>query len=156
MLESPIIIILLKIFLLLVIFVLAGKNLYDTWRDLQSGKWPSVRAKALISQVVESPLGQRRGFMGTHVWRVKWQYRVAGKQYTSKLTEPFPPTVEGNAIRMATQVKKGDTFDVRYDPKNLADSRLAINSATALVQFLLRVFVYTLLISVSIWALLNL
>ena len=156
MIESPILIILLKAGLLAVVVGLAAKNLLETWRDLQSDKWPTVRAKALTSRVMEAPIGQRRGFMGSHVWQVRWEYRVDGKQYTSKLTEPFPPTTEANATLMASKIEKDDTFDVRYNPQNSADSRLAINSTTALVQFLLRLFVYTLLIGVSIWAVLTL
>lgn len=156
MAESPLIITLLKLILLTVIVVLAGKNTLDTWRDLQSGKWPVARATALLSRIIEAPVGQRRGFMGTHIWQVRWRYSVDGKSYTSKLTEPFPPTTEANALMMAGRIETDDTFDVRYDPNRPADSRLAINNTNALVQFMLRVGVYTVAIGVVIWAMLYL
>lgn len=156
MIESPFVTLIVKLILLAVLLGFAGKSLRDTWRELQSDKWPMARAQALLSRVVEAPLGQRRGFLGSHSWQVKWRYQVKGKSYTSAVMQPFPPTTEGNAQMMASRIEKGDTFDVRYDPSKPSVSRLALNATNAKVQLALRVFVYTLGIGVSIWAMIYL
>ena len=149
---SPFLIWAIKAGLLFALIFLIVRNLRQAWRDIQSCDWPIARARALLSKVVEAPVGVRRGFLGSHAWQVKWEYEVDGKTHTSPVNHPYPPTSEANALMMSQRVSKSEIFNVRYDPENPAISKLSPNKTLAWTQFGFRVGAYALLLGIAIWA----
>lgn len=132
----------IKVGLVLLLIVLAGLNLWQTWQDVAAVRWPTTKARALLSRVRETPLLGQRGLFGTHRWEIQYSYSVDGRPYKSGVVTPFPVTTQRNAAMMAEKLKSGSVFMVRYNPRNPQQTRLAVDAHAAWLQFGLRVLVY--------------
>ncbi|MGB1251479.1 MAG: DUF3592 domain-containing protein [Candidatus Promineifilaceae bacterium] len=128
--------------LLLLVTIMAARNLQQTWRSYKSGDWPRMHGTAIKSEVVESGLGSRKGFMGAFTWVVQYRYTVNGTVYTSKPQMPFPNTTKGNAAMMGQRLPIGSQVAIRYNPQNPSESTLATSQNGALLQFIARVIIY--------------
>ncbi len=108
--ENPLIIQLVQFTLLLIVILMAARNLRETWQRYKSGDWPKLHGTAIKSEVTESGIGSRKGFMGAHTWVVQYRYTVNGKVYTSEPQMPFPNTSKGNAEMMGQKLPVGSAI----------------------------------------------
>ena len=147
MVENPLVVQLIQYGLLALVTLMAVRNLRDTWQQYKSGDWPMLYGTAIKSEVVESGIGSRKGFMGAHTWVVQYRYTVKGKLYTSEPKMPFPNTSQGNATMMGQKLPVGSSVAIRYNPDNPAESTLATNQNGALLQLVVRILIYGVMFS---------
>lgn len=141
--NSPTTLLIIKLLLLSLILFLAYRSLRRSLRDVQSANWPQAEAVAKLSRAVEAPVGQRRGFIGSHFWQVQYTYTVNGERYTSGLVAPFPNTTQANADMMAQKMVDGTQFKVRVNPNNPRETRLATNRPAAILRLAVQLIIYT-------------
>lgn len=114
--------------LFLSIFVGVGlfnisKGARDVWSSVDSGNWPTTKAK-IISSKVESKSGSGRRGGTTYLPEVVYRYQIAGAEYTS-MRIYFGGIRTSNsslARQYVSKYKKGDTVEIRYDTRNPAEA----------------------------------
>ena len=148
--DSPIVLLFVKIILFAIVLLLAFRSIRKSLHEVRAASWPKVDATATLSRAVESPLGQRRGFLGSHTWQVQYRYQVNGEKFTSGLVAPFPNTTQANAEMMAGRVEEGTVFKVHVNPNDARETRIATNRAAATLRLLVQVVIYTAAIALVI------
>lgn len=146
-------VILVQLGLAALIVAVSLRGLRALWREYGSRNWPRVQATVLESRVVEAPFGMRRGLVGSHLWAVRYRYRVNGRVYESEPQLPFGATIERSARMMAERFPPGSTFPVRHDPADPTHAMLAKDTRFVLVQLLTRAALLVLLLAALAWVL---